>query len=106
MNDSTAVYLVGRVVASLARGGGARGTGSIYKIRTDSGEEYTCEYVDVVTEGFRTLKTGDVVRFTPVDELGERRGRQILKITDPTPDDLYTENATPYVSDEADLEER
>ncbi|WP_166139830.1 hypothetical protein [Nocardioides ochotonae] len=105
MTDSAAAYLVGQVVASVARGGGARGTGSVYKIRADSGEEYTCEYIDVVTEGFRTLKTGDVVRFAPVDEMGEQRARQILKIADATLDDLYTENSTPLVPDETDLEE-
>jgi hypothetical protein len=106
MTESTAEFLIGEVVASNARGGGAKGTGSVYTVRTTDATEYLCEYVDIVTEGFRTLKVGDVVRFTPVTEFGERFARQVLRAHEPAIEELYSDNTKPLVTPAEDLEER
>jgi len=71
----------------------------VYYIEDESGALYRCEYIDLVTDGFRTLRVGDVVRFTPVVEFGVHAARNILKISEPSTHELYTSNTVPAVGD-------
>lgn len=82
-------YLSGTVVERLATGGGYDGQGPAYAIRGEDGQTYRCDYTDVVTEGFRTLSVGNVVRFSATADLLGLRASNVLKLDDPTVDELY-----------------
>jgi len=99
MRSGSAEFLMGVVVAARAQGGGPTGRGSVYTIRSPQGEDYSCDYLEIVTVGFRTLKVGDRVRFEPVgDELSERLARHVIKIDQPTWDELYGPTTSPAVA--------
>jgi hypothetical protein len=54
----------GRIVDRQPSGGGPGGRFGTYFVRDDeTGETYSFSYPDVVTEGFRTIRTGERVRF-------------------------------------------
>lgn len=54
----------GRVVDRSPHGSGYGGRMGVYVVRDDTtGEDFTCSYVDIVTEGFRTVRTNERVRF-------------------------------------------
>ena len=54
----------GRVVERRPFGSGQTGRTGVYVVRdVDTGEDYTFMYADIVTEGFRTIRTGERVRF-------------------------------------------
>jgi hypothetical protein len=54
----------GTVVDRRPHGKGYAGRMGTYVVRdSETGEEFTFSYVDVVTEGFRTTVTGERVRF-------------------------------------------
>lgn len=54
---------IGHVVERQPHGSGLDNKMGTYFIRTDNGEVYTFSYVDIVTEGFRTTRVGERVRF-------------------------------------------
>lgn len=90
--ELSAEYLSGQVVdASVDTRGGREGKGTIYIVEDDEGRRYTCDYTDIVTEGFRTLRPGDVVRFTPIDDTLGRFAQHVLKLNEPTGSDFYGE---------------
>jgi hypothetical protein len=99
MPNHNAAFNSGRVVEVRTSGGGPRRGASVYYIEDESGVRYRCEYIDLVTDGFRTLRVGDVVRFTPVVEFGVNAARNILKINEPSTHELYTSNTMPAVGD-------
>lgn len=51
----------GRVVAYRPSGGGIRGWTSIYELRLDDGRALCCDYVEIASDGFRTLREGEAV---------------------------------------------
>lgn len=54
----------GHVVERRPHGSGYAGRAGTYVVRDDeSGEDCTFSYVDIVTEGFRTVRVGERVRF-------------------------------------------
>lgn len=54
----------GTVVDRRPHGTGYAGRMGTYVVRdSETGEDYTFSYVDIVTEGFRTTVTGERVRF-------------------------------------------
>lgn len=54
----------GRVSDRQPSGSGPAGNFGTYFVRDDeSGEVFTFSYADIVTEGFRTIRTGERVRF-------------------------------------------
>jgi hypothetical protein len=95
------MYMAGVVISARAIGGGAAGKGSTYIIDGEDGRQYGCEYTDIVTEGFRSLRPGNLVRFVPAaDELGlDLRAKQILKLDEPTVGELYGHGVEPRVTD-------
>jgi hypothetical protein len=54
----------GRIIDRQPSGSGPGGRMGTYLVREDdSGSTYTFSYADIVTEGFRTIRTGERVRF-------------------------------------------
>lgn len=54
----------GRIIDRQPTGSGAGGQFGTYYVRADeTGTTYTFSYPDIVTEGFRTIRTGERVRF-------------------------------------------
>lgn len=72
MNQTEFQQRVGRVVDRRPHGSGYSGRMGVYVVRDDAtGEDFTCSYVDIVTEGFRTVRTNERVRFlTDPDQPG------------------------------------
>lgn len=93
--SGSARFISGRVVDAVRTGGGIEGTGSSYFVRGEDDELYVCDYTDLVTEGFRTLLVGDIVRFVPSDDGVDLRATQVLKIDEPVTDDYYAEGVDP-----------
>ncbi|GAB2823754.1 hypothetical protein GCM10027176_30290 [Actinoallomurus bryophytorum] len=55
---------LGRIVERRPFGSGSVGRTGVYVVRdVDTGDDYTFMYADIVTEGFRTIRTGERVRF-------------------------------------------
>lgn len=55
---------LGRIVERRPFGSGQAGRTGVYVVRdVDTGDDYTFMYADIVTEGFRTIRTGERVRF-------------------------------------------
>jgi hypothetical protein len=55
---------LGRIVERRPFGSGTVGRTGVYVVRdVDTGDDYTFMYADIVTEGFRTIRTGERVRF-------------------------------------------
>jgi hypothetical protein len=92
---ASALYMAGQVDDAARSGGGIEGKGSLYHIRGDDRRTYVCDYTDLVTEGFRTLLIGDVVRFVPDDDGIDLRALQVLKLQEPTTDEYYSEGVEP-----------
>jgi len=96
MKSGSAEFLVGQVVAAAPQGGGPKGRGSVYALRDDQGRDFTCDYLELVTVGFRTLTVGDRVRFEPVYESsGAQRARHVLKLDQPSVERLYGPSCDP-----------
>jgi hypothetical protein len=62
----------GRIVDRRPHGTGYAGRAGTYVVRDDeTGGDHTFSYVDIVTEGFRTIRVGERVRFlTDPDQPG------------------------------------
>ena len=91
--SGSALYLSGTVASAVPSGGGIEGKGSTYTIEGEDGRQYLCDYTDIVTDGFRTLIAGDVVRFMPSDDGFDARATHVLKLNEPSVDDFYSESA-------------
>jgi hypothetical protein len=53
----------GRITDRKPSGSGPGGRLGTYFVRDETGVTYTFDYADIVTEGFRTIRTGERVRF-------------------------------------------
>jgi len=63
-SDGTGGQRFGRITDRKPSGSGPGGRLGTYFVRDDeTGTTYTFDYSDIVTEGFRTIRTGERVRF-------------------------------------------
>lgn len=53
----------GRIIDRQPSGSGPGGRMGTYFVRDETGTVYSFDYSDIVTEGFRTIRTGERVRF-------------------------------------------
>ena len=69
---SELVQRFGHVVDRQPHGTGYGGRMGTYVARdSETGDDYTFSYVDIVTEGFRTVRVGERIRFlTDLDQPG------------------------------------
>jgi len=60
-----------------------------YFVRDDeTGVTYSFSYADIVTEGFRTIRTGERVRFL-VNAMNSDHAVYVIRLDLPTVEDLY-----------------
>jgi len=79
----------GRVVDRRPHGGGIHGRASSYIVQDEEdGRHYSFDYTHIVTEGFRTLHTGERVRFhiAPADTW---RAEFVIRLNQPSPEAFY-----------------
>ena len=85
----TAVPHFGRIVDGLPFGGGPHGRTSTHLVRDDEdGQVYSFDYSDIVTEGFRTTRTGEHVRFL-VSPGTTNRACYVLRLDQPDTEAYY-----------------
>lgn len=79
----------GRVTGRQPAGSGPAGNFGTYFVRDDeSGQAYTFDYADIVTEGFRTIRTGERVRFL-VDAADSGRAVFVIRLDMPDVEAYY-----------------
>jgi hypothetical protein len=80
---------VGQVVDRHPFGSGQHGRTGTYFVRdTDTGIYYSFSYVDIVTEGFRTIRVGERVRFF-LDPDRDSHARHVVRLEEPAVEDFY-----------------
>lgn len=73
MTGQDARQRFGRIVDRLPFGGGPQGRAATYVVRDeDDARDYSFDYSDIVTEGFRTIRTGERVRFLTDPDRSDR----------------------------------
>jgi len=78
----------GRIVERHAHGGGPQGLTGLYIVRDDeTGGTHGFDYTDIVTEGFRTIVTGERVRFLLDDR--PDRARYVVRLDLPEVEAFY-----------------
>ena len=79
----------GRITDRQPAGSGPGGRMGTYFVRDDvTGETYSFSYADIVTEGFRTIRTGERVRFL-VDPGNPGHAVYVIRLDSPAAGDLY-----------------
>ena len=79
----------GIIVDRLPIGSGASGRQGTYVVRdAETGNHYSFMYADIVTEVFRTIRTGERVRFLPDPEDPERAS-YVIRLDLPGVEDYY-----------------
>lgn len=79
----------GRVTDRRPSGSGPAGNLGTYFVRDDkSGEVFTFSYADIVTEGFRTIRTGERVRFL-IDATDASRATYVIRLDLPDVEAYY-----------------
>ncbi|MER6613996.1 hypothetical protein ACWGJT_02000 [Streptomyces xantholiticus] len=79
----------GTIVERRASGGGLNGTVGAYTVQDDEDQRYyTFDYRQIVTEGFRTIRTGERVRFH-VSADGFGRAEFVIRLDQPDPSEFY-----------------
>ncbi|MGW5094367.1 hypothetical protein ACWEQ1_18145 [Streptomyces nodosus] len=79
----------GTIVDTRPSGGGPRGVLSSYIVRDDEDERYYgFDYRQIVTEGFRTIRTGERVRFYISAESPDR-AEFVIRLDQPDPAEYY-----------------
>ncbi|WP_431774808.1 hypothetical protein [Streptomyces cucumeris] len=88
MNPLTPRY--GVIVDRVPSGGGLNGKVGTYVVRDEeSGHHYSFDYTDIVTEGFRTIRTGERVRFH-VPQEHSWRAEFVVRLDQPDPASYYS----------------
>lgn len=88
-NLATGVQRFGHVTEDLQYGGGRKGNMRAYAVRdSDSGAEYSFMYADIVTDGYRTSRVGERVRFM-VDPEDPTRARYVVRLDLPDVEEYY-----------------
>jgi len=79
----------GRITDRQPSGSGPAGRQGTYIVRDDqSGEAYSFNYADIVTEGFRTIRTGERVRFL-TDPADAAHAIYVIRLDLPDIEELY-----------------
>lgn len=79
----------GRVTGRQPDGSGPAGNfGTYFVSDAESGEVFTFSYADIVTEGFRTIRTGERVRFL-VDGVDASRAVYVIRLDLPDVEAYY-----------------
>ena len=79
----------GTIVDRRPNGGGLSGALGSYVVRDDEDERYyTFDYRQIVTEGFRTIRTGEHVRFHIGAESPDR-AEFVIRLDQPDPAEYY-----------------
>jgi cold shock CspA family protein len=80
---------VGHIVDRQPFGGGSLGRAGTYVVRDDEDRRhYSFDYSDIVTEGFRTIRTGERVRFL-VDQVRPGRACFVIRLDLPEVEAYY-----------------
>ncbi|MFI0423210.1 hypothetical protein [Spongiactinospora sp. 9N601] len=79
----------GRIVDRMPYGSGSTGRLGTYVVEdAETGIRHSFMYADIVTEGFRTIRTGERVRFTvPADD--PERAAYVIRLDLPDIEDYY-----------------
>jgi hypothetical protein len=79
----------GVIVDRRSSGGGANGSLGSYIVRDDEDQRYYgFDYRQIVTEGFRTIRTGERVRFC-VSDASPDRAEFVIRLDQPDPSEFY-----------------
>ncbi|MFJ2303485.1 hypothetical protein [Streptomyces sp. NPDC087787] len=79
----------GTIVDRRPSGGGTTGTVGSYIVRDDEEERYySFDYRQIVTEGFRTIRTGERVRFH-ISAHSPDRAEFVIRLDQPDPAAYY-----------------
>ncbi|MDQ0787190.1 hypothetical protein [Streptomyces sp. B3I8] len=79
----------GTIVNRRPSGGGASGTVDTYVVRdTEQERYYSFDYRQIVTEGFRTIRTGERVRFH-ISPQSPDRAEFVIRLDQPDPAEFY-----------------
>jgi hypothetical protein len=79
----------GRITDRQPSGSGPQGQFGTYFVRDDeTGGTYSFSYPDIVTEGFRTIRTGERVRFL-VDPADASHAIYVIRLDLPDIEDYY-----------------
>jgi hypothetical protein len=79
----------GRITGRLPSGSGPGGKMGTYIVSDDqTGQPYSFSYADIVTEGFRTLRTGERVRFL-TDPANPGHATYVIRLDLPDIEDYY-----------------
>ncbi|WP_416958638.1 hypothetical protein [Streptomyces sp. Agncl-13] len=79
----------GAIVDRRPSGGGLSGALGSYVVRDDEDERYySFDYRQIVTEGFRTIRTGERVRFHLSAESPDR-AEFVIRLNQPDPAEFY-----------------
>lgn len=79
----------GYIVDRMPTGSGQGGRQGTYVVRdADTGTHHSFMYADIVTEGFRTIRTGERVRFL-VDPDDAERAAYVIRMDLPDVEDYY-----------------
>ncbi|AEN12897.1 MULTISPECIES: hypothetical protein [unclassified Streptomyces] len=79
----------GTVVDRRQTGGGANGTSGAYTVQDDEDQRYYgFDYRQIVTEGFRTIRIGESVRFHVSAEI-PGRAEFVIRLDQPDPSEYY-----------------
>jgi hypothetical protein len=62
--------------------------GTYFVSEDETDTVYSFSYADIVTEGFRTIRTGERVRFLP-DPAGPGHAAYVIRLDLPDVEDLY-----------------
>ncbi|HWU11894.1 MAG TPA: hypothetical protein VN520_37025 [Streptomyces sp.] len=79
----------GTVIDRRSSGGGVNGTLGSYIVQDDEDQRYYgFDYRQIVTEGFRTIRTGERVRFH-VSGVSPDRAEFVIRLDRPDPSEYY-----------------
>ena len=79
----------GRITDRHPSGSGPSGRQGTYFVRDDeTGATYSFNYADIVTEGFRTIRTGERVRFL-TDPITADHAIYVIRLDLPDVEDFY-----------------
>ncbi|MEV4105919.1 hypothetical protein AB0J42_37275 [Nonomuraea sp. NPDC049649] len=79
----------GYIVDRMPTGSGHGGRQGTYIVRdAETSTHHSFMYADIVTEGFRTIRTGERVRFL-IDQEDTERARYVIRLDLPEVEDYY-----------------
>lgn len=80
----------GVIVDRMPSGGGINGKVGTFVVQDEEdGHHYSFDYTDIVTEGFRTIRTGERVRFH-LPQQRSWRAEFVVRLDQPDPASYYS----------------